>query len=139
MPGAFDGPQASAPRDRTVDNFRFHPDYHVDQILFREIIGTITDAIYVKPHARATLLEVGTGRLELAAALVASWAVQPTSTPSGQRALGVELDPELRYASRDGFAATLDYGLLLPGAGFDGTSLKAKPAQVVRARLAFAF
>ena len=51
MPGQFDGPQANLPRDRTVDNFRFHPDYHIDQILFREIIGTITDAIYIRPHA----------------------------------------------------------------------------------------
>ena len=30
-------------RDTTVDNFRFHPDYHVDRILFREIIGTVTE------------------------------------------------------------------------------------------------
>ncbi|MDB4958722.1 MAG: hypothetical protein JWO36_6291 [Myxococcales bacterium] len=137
--GAFDGPQANLPRDHTVDNFRFHPDYHIDQILFREIIGTITDAIYIRPHARTTLMTVGAGRIELAAALVASWAVEATSTPSGQRALGFELDPELRYASRDGFAFTLDYGLFLPGAAFDNTNLKAKPAQALRARLAFAF
>ena len=43
------------PRDRTVDNFRFHPDYRIDRILFREIIGTVTDAVYLRPHARATL------------------------------------------------------------------------------------
>ncbi len=137
--GAFDGPQADPPRDRTVDNFRFHPDYHIDQILFREIIGTITDAIYVRPHVRAALLAVGTGRLEAGAALIASWAVEPTSTPSGQRPLGVELDPELRYASRDGFGATVDYGVLFPGSGFDNTHLKAQPAQVIRARLMFVF
>ena len=108
-------------------------------MLFREIIGTITDAIYLRPHIRAALLAVGTGRLEAGAALIASWAVEPSSTPSGQRSLGVELDPELRYASRDGFAATVDYGVLFPGAGFDGTTLKAQPAQVLRARLAFVF
>jgi uncharacterized protein (TIGR04551 family) len=137
--GSLDGPQANLPRDHTVDNFRFHPDYHVDQILFREIIGTVTDAIYVRPHVRATLLHAGAGRLEASAALIASWAVEATSTPSGQRALGVELDPELRYVSRDGFALTVDYGLLLPGAAFDNTMLKAQPAQVLRARLGFAF
>jgi uncharacterized protein (TIGR04551 family) len=139
MPGALDGPQANPPGDRTVDNFRFHPDYHIDQILFREIIGTITDAIYVRPHVRATLLVVGAGHLEASATLIASWAVEATSTPSGQRPLGVELDPELRYASRDGFAATLDYGVLMPGSGFDNTMLKAQPAQAMRLRLGFAF
>jgi len=141
FPTANGDTQASPPRDRTVDNFRFHPDYRVDQILFREIIGTITDAIYLRPHVRASLLEVGSGRLEAGAALIASWAVEAASTPSGERALGIELDPELRYASRDGFAATIDYGVLLPGAAFDNptANLKAQPAQVVRARVAFVF
>jgi len=138
-PGSLDGAQANPPGDRTVDNFRFHPDYHIDQILFREIIGTITDAIYLRPHVRAALFDVGAGHLEAGAALIASWAVEATSTPSGQRPLGIELDPELRYASHDGFAATLDYGVLFPGAAFDNTNLKAQPAQVVRARLVFAF
>ncbi len=139
IPGQFDGPQASAPGDRTVDNFRFHPDYHIDQILFREIIGTITDAVYLRPHAKMTLLEVGGGHLEAGAALIASWAVEATSTLSGQRALGIELDPELRYVSRDGFALTLDYGVLAPGAAFDNTTLKAQTAQSFRVRAGFVF
>lgn len=138
-PGAFEGAQANPPRDRTVDNFRFHPDYRIDHILFREIIGTITDAIYVRPHLRATLLTVGRGRVEAIAALVASWAAEPTSTPSGARALGVELDPELRFASADGFLVNLAYGLLLPGAAFDGSTLSARPAQAFRVRAGFVF
>jgi uncharacterized protein (TIGR04551 family) len=138
-PGALDGAQANPPRDHTVDNFRFNPDFRIDQILFREIIGTVTDAIYLRPHVRATLLTVGAGRLEANAALIASWAVEPTSTPNGTRDLGVELDPELRYTSRDGFAGALTYGVLLPGSAFDATTLEAKPAHVLRARLWFVF
>ena len=65
--------------------------------------------------SRRRCSSVGRGHLEAGAALIASWAVCPTSTPSGQRPLGTELDPELRYASRDGFAATLDYARVLPG------------------------
>ena len=138
-PGAFDGPQADLPRDRTVDNFRFHPDYHIDQILFRELLGTVTDAIYIKPHVRAALLVAGAGQLELGASLIASWAVEPTSTPSGARDLGIEIDPELRYVHRDGFAATLAVGVLFPGSAFDNTNLQAKSAAVVRGRVAWAF
>jgi uncharacterized protein (TIGR04551 family) len=137
--GSLDGAQANLPSDHTVDNFRFHPDYHIDQILFREIIGTITDAIYVRPHVRTTLFTVGAGRLEAGLAMITSWAVQATSTPSGQRALGIELDPELRYTSRDGFAATIAYGLFSPGAAFNSTTLEAKPAQSLRVRLGFVF
>ncbi|NVB85108.1 MAG: alpha/beta fold hydrolase [Kofleriaceae bacterium] len=137
--GSFDGAQANPPRDRTVDNFRFHPDFRIDQILFREIIGTITDAVYLRPSMRATLARVGTGRLEAIATLIVSRAVEATSTPSGASALGTELDPELRYAARDGFAINLAYGLLLPGAAFDGTMLAAQPAQSLRLRVGFAF
>ena len=139
QPGAFDGAQADLPKDRTVDNFRFNPDFRIDQILFREIIGTITDAIYLRPHASATLASAGNGKLDLIAALIASWAVEATSTPSGERALGVELDPELRYTHKDGFAISLAYGLLLPGAAFDSSTLEAKAAQVVRGRIWFVF
>jgi hypothetical protein len=108
-------------------------------VLFREIIGTVTDAFYVRPHARTTLLAIGRGKLELIAAVIASWTIEPTSTPSGEQALGIELDPELRYASRDGFAINFAYGLLLPGAGFDGSTLAAKPAHAMRLRMGFAF
>jgi len=139
FPTATGGSQASLPRDPTVDNFRFHPDYRIDQILFREIIGAITDAIYLRPHVRATLLTIGTGRLEVLGALVASWAVEPTSTPSGERALGIELDPELRYASSDGLVANLAYGLLLPAAAWDNPTVAAKPAQAFRLRVGFIF
>lgn len=137
--GAFDGPQADLPRDRTVDNYRFNTDYRIDEILFREIIGTITDAVYLRPNVRTTLLQVGSGRLEAALAVIASWAVKASSTPGGARALGVELDPELRYASRDGFAGSLVFAALLPGAGFDSTNLEARPAYALRARLYWVF
>jgi len=138
-PGALDGPQASFPGDTTVDNFRFHPSYHVDQILFREIIGTVTDAAYLRPHVAAIVMMVGASRLELSGAVIASWAVAPESTPSGQRFLGVEVDPGIRYVSPDGFAGALDYAVLFPGAAFDGAGLPAKPAQALRLRLGYQF
>jgi uncharacterized protein (TIGR04551 family) len=140
-PGALDGPQANLPADTTVNNFRFHPDYHIDEILFREIIGTVTDAIYLRPHVKTTLLDLGRGHVELGAALISSWSVYASSTPNDQRFLGTELDPELRYASRDGFAATLDYAVFFPGAAFDNPAdhLTAHTAQALRVRLGFAF
>ena len=116
-PGSFDGPQANPPRDRTVDNFRFHPDYRIDQILFREIIGTITDAIYLRPHVRATLLtrrhRPARGRRR-ADRVVGRRGDVDAERPARARR---RVDPELRYASRDGFAVDLAYGVLLPGAG----------------------
>jgi uncharacterized protein (TIGR04551 family) len=140
-PGSLEGGEADPPFVNTANAFRFHPDYHIDQILFREIIGTVTGAVYIRPHVRTTLAVIGTGRLEAGAALIDSWADYAITTPGGQRPLGVEIDPELRYASSDGFAATLDYGVLFPGAAFDNPTdhLEARTAEIIRARLVFAF
>ncbi len=136
--GALDGPQASFPGDTTVDNYRFHPDYKIDQILFRQIIGTVTDAVYLRPHAHVTLVQAGESRIELGGALVASWANQATSTPGNASYLGIEIDPELRYVAY-GFIAGFHYGLFLPGPAFDGTALDARPAQSLRLQLSYLY
>ena len=89
----------------------------------------------MRPHLAASLLRLGHGSLDAAVALVASWAIEAASTPSGARALGVEIDPGLAYVTRDGFRAALDYAVFFPGAGFE----PAFTAQLVRLRLGFVF
>ena len=140
-PGDLDGPKADPPRKNFVDNFRFHPDYFVDRILFREIIGTVTGAAYIRPHARYRLVDSRAFAIESSLAAIASWAVYAESTPGGQHPLGLELDPTLTYANVDGFAAALEYGALFPFSGLDNPALHlpAKPAQLVRLRLMYRF
>ncbi|MBI4815122.1 MAG: TIGR04551 family protein [Deltaproteobacteria bacterium] len=139
--GDLDGGQVSPPDDLRADNFKFHSQYRVDRILFREIIGRVTDAMYARPHAEVELLEVGRGSLRLSLALVASTAVYAESTPSGQKPLGIELDPTLAWINRDGFRLTLEHAVLFPLSGFDnpGAGLDARPAQLVRGRFFYAF
>lgn len=140
-PGDLDGPQAVPPLHNRVDNFRFHPDYRIDRILFREIIGTVTDATYVRPHARYRLLDFGSTRLTASVAAIASWANFATSTPGQRAPLGVEIDPTLLLQSDDGFGVALEHAVLFPLAGLDNPQLNltAKPAQLARVRLLFAF
>lgn len=139
-PGDLDGPQANPRRDNRVDNFRFHSDYRVDRILFREILGAVTDAVYARPHARVTIASAKSAQLSAHAAVIASSAVQKTSTPSGKAPLGVEIDPSLVFETK-AFLAALDYAVLFPLEGFDNTvaNLSAKPAQLVRLRLNYLF
>jgi uncharacterized protein (TIGR04551 family) len=140
-PGDIDGPQANPPYDNRVDNFRFHPDYRIDRILFREIIGTVTDAFYVRPHVRANIVKIGPSHLRAQVAAVASFAVEANSAPGGKSPLGVEIDPTLFYGSRDGFSAALDYAALFPLVGLADrvVTLPPKPAQLLRLRLMYAF
>ncbi|MDB5216859.1 MAG: hypothetical protein JWO86_4786, partial [Myxococcaceae bacterium] len=140
QPGDLDGPQASPRRDNRVDNFRFHSDYRIDRILFREIIGTVTDAVYARPHARLRLTRARSAELSATTDVIASRAVAASSTLSGKAPLGIEIDPSLIFETHS-FLAALDYAVLFPMSGFDNvaTSQAAKPAQLVRLRLNYLF
>ena len=122
--------------DNRIDNFRFHPDYRIDRILFREIIGTVTDAVYVRPHARARrCCAIAAGDAPRRASRgIASWAVdREHSTPSGDApARRRDRSRASSYASRDGFGAALEYAVLFPLAGLDNPAahLSAQPAQL---------
>ncbi len=129
QPGVIDGSQYCLAQgcplinnsiDNKISNFRFNPDYRIDLILFREILGGITDAVYVKPGLRYELTE----GLSLFGAAIYSHAVQTESTVSfnpatgvGDGNLGVELDAGARYDSGDGFVAGVSYGILFPLGG----------------------
>jgi uncharacterized protein (TIGR04551 family) len=112
LPGDVEGRQFAV-GDKVMDlrNFRFNPAYRVDLVLWREILGNVTDALYLKPTLRDDIFD----GLSLRLGLVYSQAFFAASTPStNHRPLGVELDAGLHYASDDGFHAWVDWGALQP-------------------------
>jgi uncharacterized protein (TIGR04551 family) len=138
----FTGSQLDFPADTRIDNFRFHEEYRIDRILFHEIIGRVTDAYYVRPRLRWNMVEIGArGALFFTLTAVASFAVQPSSTPGGTSPLGIEVDPTLAYWSPDGFRASLEYAVLFPFAAFDNVEqgLRARPAHLGQLRLGYFF
>jgi uncharacterized protein (TIGR04551 family) len=139
--GDIDG-QQFAVGDPILDirNFRFNRAYRIDLILWREILGSVTDAWYLKPTLRWEFIEglVGTAQI------VYSQAFYAQSTPSYiNKALGLEADVGLSYTSDDGFVAWLNYGILFPLGGLEyqdptgHTSLT--NGQVIRTGLAVKF
>jgi uncharacterized protein (TIGR04551 family) len=139
--GATEGPQYDPARqDRTIDAFRFNPGYRVDLILWREILGQVTDAWYVKPTAR---WDIFTG-LALSGQLVYSQALSGWSTPAatatapGSTAMGIEFDAQLDYLSEDGLAAWVQYGGLVPLGAFEGAGSLTR-AHALRAGVAIKF
>lgn len=133
QPGSLRGSQVVPPGDLRADELHFHPDFRIDRLLFREILGAVADAAYVRPHLAWTTA-IGAGRLKAEVAAVASWALHAQSTPGGKRALGLEIDPSLDYSTEDGVDLSLHHALLLPGAGLDNpvAGLQARTAQMVR-------
>jgi len=137
--GDLDGPQLHPPNDNTIDNFKFSPDYHVDLILWRRIIGQVTDAVYVKPTVRVGPFGSAHHHFTLDTSLVASNALYATTPPGQDRWLGAELDFLARYRYELGFEVGLGYGVFVPGGGFRNVQLKldAQPAQTLELILAY--
>jgi uncharacterized protein (TIGR04551 family) len=135
QPGDLDGPQIAVPADLELNNFRFNPDYHVDLILWRQIIGTVTDAFYGRIGGRYSPLR----DLWLGGAAIVSTALEPDSTPSGELPLGVELNLTASYQLEPGFEAHLGYGVLVPLSGLRNVrfDLDPEPAQTLHLLLAF--
>jgi uncharacterized protein (TIGR04551 family) len=116
--------------DKTINNFRFDPSYRVDQIMFREVIGGITDAWYVKPHLSYALNPYS----NLKAAAIYGQAIHAASTPGNETPLGVEIDLGFDLKLKNRFGFSLDYGLLFPMAGLNfkvpqGETVTASTAQ----------
>jgi len=116
--GESEGPQfacgSGGCADNAIRNFRFNRDYRVDLILWREIIGGITDAFYVRPSVKYTL----TDGLDLYGRLIYSQTLYAESTPSfTSRSLGVEANLGVDYKTEDGFVAGAAYGILFPMSG----------------------
>jgi uncharacterized protein (TIGR04551 family) len=103
-------------RDDEISAFLFDPNYHVDLILFREILGTVRNATYVKPRLGYDL----TGRLRLDVAGIMSFANTLVSTPGNSALWGLELNGGLAYHNdREGFSAGIAYGVLFPLGALD--------------------
>jgi uncharacterized protein (TIGR04551 family) len=144
--------------DRTFSTFRFHPDYRVDLILFRNILTRVTGAYYFKPHVGYDFLRDPDGhRLGGGASVIWSRASEPVQAPGHAPDLGVEVDLKLLYQfspgavvtddvmQMGGFYTALEYGVLFPldGLGYlpgdqsayqsaTGQALEIGPAQMLR-------
>ena len=112
--------------DRAITDFRFSPEYHVDQILFRRILGTVTNAIYIKPQIAYWLNLAQQKQLGVNGAIIYSASAVPEGTPGGTRNLGVESNLGLTYRNpADGFYAGFTWAVLFPLAGLDRPSTEA--------------
>jgi uncharacterized protein (TIGR04551 family) len=128
-PGDTDGPQWACQTtggctDSSIQNFRFNRDYRIDMILFREILGGVTDAFYVKPTVKYRIADGFTAW----GSVIYSRAIYMESTPSyhlladgthaGDPNLGFEINLGARYETEDGFFGELRWGILFPLPGF---------------------
>jgi uncharacterized protein (TIGR04551 family) len=106
----------------SLGTFLFDYDYDIDLILFREIIGAVTNAFYVRPSATYEVSD----DIDTTLSAVISGAVRPDGTPGNGRMYGVELDGTVGYRT-GGFFLGLAAGVLFPFSALDhvGTAFDA--------------
>ena len=131
--------------DTTISHFQFSRDYHIDLILFRELYGAVTNAIYARPWIRYDITE----RFGFRAQAVTSFAHKPVATPGNESFYGIELDGDIGYSNaKEGFFAGISYGVLFPLAALDHpvdifennlNSVGASTAQTFQGRLVLKF
>ena len=137
VPNDIDGRQFACDAvncsDSLIKNFRFNRDYRPDLILYREILGGVTDSIYVKPTLTYSVAE----GFDIFGSVIGSGAAFRESTPSGKsRMLGFEIDAGASYETEDGFIASVRWGILFPQRGLESHQLsdpQLETAQAIRA------
>jgi uncharacterized protein (TIGR04551 family) len=134
QPGDVDGPQFRCGNnecgDSFIRNFRFNRAYRVDNILWRELIGTVTDAVYAKPTVRYTLAP----GFDAFGSVIYSQALYAESTPSfTERPLGIETNLGARYETEDGFIARAEWSVLFPLGGLQDENEFLRPTELATA------
>jgi uncharacterized protein (TIGR04551 family) len=133
--------------DNAINDFHFSPDYHVDEIFFRHILGTVTNATYIKPQA-AYWFDLGRTRaIGINGGAIISMAQVEVSTPGDALLYGVETDLSAGYRNTaEGFYAGLTWGVFWPLAALDRPlatwgqdAANASAAQILRVTMGVKF
>jgi uncharacterized protein (TIGR04551 family) len=97
------------PGDTKLTQLAFNRDYKVDMILWRHLVGAVTNAGYVKPFIGYDF----TKSIGFKLANVTSFALRPVATPGNSTMYGTEFDTDLGYSS-GGMFFGISYGVLFP-------------------------
>ena len=131
--GLAPGSSGLQPRlsEGAMSSFRFHPSYQIDYIFFRKIMTRVQNAYYFRPSVEYDFIRNPNGqKFGGGAAIIWSRASEFVQAPGNKRDLGVELDLQVYYQSKDGnlnddpsklggFYTALQYGVFFPLGGLD--------------------
>ena len=103
------GNPLGGPGDTTLSQFMFNRDYRVDLLMWRHLIGAVTNAVYVKPFLAFDI----TKSIMFKVSNVTSFALKPVATPGNGLVYGTEFDTDVGY-HEGGLYAGISFGVLFP-------------------------
>jgi len=95
--------------DTKLTQFAFNRDYKVDMILWRHLVGAVSNAGYIKPFIQYDF----TKGITFKVSNISSFALKPIATPGNSTMYGTEFDSDLGY-SNGGLFIGVSYGVLFP-------------------------
>ncbi len=104
--------------DKTLSLFRFDRDYHVDRILFREVVGSVSNAGYVKPYIGYDLVDESDEVWGFEISAMGAFALEEQATPGDDPWMGLEFGARVYIREFDRFHWTIDYAVLFAGEAF---------------------
>ncbi len=95
--------------DRKLSQFIFDREYRIDMILWRHLVGGVTNAGYVKPFLGYDISK----SIGFKVANITSYALKTVATPGNSRMYGTEFNASIGYTG-NGLNASIAYGVLFP-------------------------
>lgn len=112
---------ASGDPNKQITGFKFHRNYRVDSLLFRDVIGAVTNTWYIKPSfglTRKPWFEADEV-LGFDLGVLHAGAMSAEGTPGNGSTLGTEMEVRAFLGSRNLYLAQLTFSYLLPGDALD--------------------
>lgn len=111
-----------------VSSYWFHRNYRLDLILFRQVIGTVTNAFYLKPWASYQLLDGPDLGLKLRLDVLYAGAMNVKGSPGQELSYGVEVDGHAVLTAGPHLEVTLSLGALAPMGALKDRDTGASPS-----------
>ena len=105
--------------DNKLSRYAFNRNYNVDLLLYREVLGTVTNSAYVKPHFDFDVIPTEENAFGGLISILYAFAPDYSAFAGDSSQLGLELDAHLFYEETNRFLATAGFGVLLPFAALD--------------------
>ncbi|MCO4760998.1 MAG: hypothetical protein KC502_05805 [Myxococcales bacterium] len=104
-----------------LTGMKFHKNFRVDNLLFRDVIGAVTNAWYVKPtfSINASPFYSSTSLLGADLSVMFAGALNPEGTPGNGSTLGTEFELRAFIGNKSSYLTSLSFSYLLPGDALD--------------------
>ncbi len=111
---------ADGKANSTITGFKFHKNYRVDNLLFRDIVGAVTNAVYFKPTFSINAYPFySPQQLGLDVSVMKAIAMNAAGTPGSGSDIGWEFDARGFFGQKGHFLAQVSFAYAITGDAFN--------------------